>query len=174
MAPHKHLPRRTFSLAAFTLFLPSFSGWDVRSNFGILAGWGRQHCADKCTPSGDIMNNQILLAVPVLAMLASLAAADMAEPDCMRVSSFVLPDVRIESTQHIAKPASHCKVAGIIGPEIRFELLLPDSWNGKFLMGGGGGFVGSVQNAALFMSDPLQRGYATVGTDTSAHEASTP
>jgi feruloyl esterase len=59
-------------------------------------------------------------------------------------------------------------VAGVIGPEIRFELLLPKNWNGKFVMGGGGGFVGSVVNVALAYG-ALQSGYATVGTDT-GHE----
>jgi feruloyl esterase len=56
-------------------------------------------------------------------------------------------------------------VAGVIGTETNFELLLPDEWNGKFVMGGGGGFVGSVINTALGFG-VLQKGYATVGTDT--------
>jgi feruloyl esterase len=57
----------------------------------------------------------------------------------------------------------------VIGTETHFELLLPDTWNGKFVMGGGGGFVGSVVNVALLYG-PLQSGYATVGTDT-GHQA---
>jgi feruloyl esterase len=61
--------------------------------------------------------------------------------------------------------APHCKVAGVIGTETHFELLLPDDWNGKFVMGGGGGFVGSVMNTSLPFGS-LQSGYATVGTDT--------
>ncbi len=73
-----------------------------------------------------------------------------------------------------ALPA-HCKVTGVIGPEINFELLLPQDWNGKFLMGGGGGFVGSVQNQAQDGRGggptPLERGYATAGTDT-GHQGS--
>ena len=44
--------------------------------------------------------------------------------------------------------APHCKVHGTIGKHINFELLLPEKWNGKFAMGGGGGFVGSVVNVA--------------------------
>jgi feruloyl esterase len=56
-------------------------------------------------------------------------------------------------------------VTGVIGTETNFELLLPETWNGKFVMGGGGGFVGSVQNTSL-MYGSLQKGYATVGTDT--------
>jgi feruloyl esterase len=80
-----------------------------------------------------------------------------------------LPDVRIVTVSTETAPAPHCKVAGVIGPEIHFELLLPDTWNGKFVMGGGGGFVGSVMNTSL-MFGSLQAGYATVGTDT-GHQA---
>jgi len=65
---------------------------------------------------------------------------------------------------------AHCKVAGILDGSIHFELLLPAEWNGRFVMGGGGGFVGTVQNAAQSPLLPggtaLERGYATVGTDT--------
>ena len=38
-------------------------------------------------------------------------------------------------------------------------------WNGKYITGGGGGFVGSIQNQAMGLG-ALQRGYATAGTDT--------
>jgi feruloyl esterase len=53
----------------------------------------------------------------------------------------------------------------VIGTETNFELLLPDTWNGKFAMGGGGGFVGSVMNTSLTFG-ALEAGYASVGTDT--------
>ena len=76
-----------------------------------------------------------------------------------------LPNVRIMSVTDESAPAPHCKVMGVIGTETNFELLLPDDWNGKFVMGGGGGFVGSVVNTAAAFG-PLQKGYATVGTDT--------
>ncbi len=76
-----------------------------------------------------------------------------------------LPGVRLMSTTQEAEPAPHCKVAAVIGTETNFELLLPDDWNGKFVMGGGGGFAGTVVNIALRYG-VLQSGYATVGTDT--------
>ena len=59
--------------------------------------------------------------------------------------------------------APHCRAEGVIGDEIRFEILLPDDWNGKFLMGGGGGFVGSLGTQGRFA---VNRGYATAATDT--------
>ena len=78
-----------------------------------------------------------------------------------------LPDVVLDSVKQVegngSKTASHLEVRGTIGGHIRFELLLPDSWNGRFVMGGGGGFVGTIQNGAR---DSVNKGYATVGTDT--------
>lgn len=68
----------------------------------------------------------------------------------------------------------HCRVRGTIDEEIHFELLMPrpEAWNGRFVMGGGGGFVGAVQNQALqYAPDILAEGFATVGTDT-GHEGS--
>jgi feruloyl esterase len=88
-----------------------------------------------------------------------------AQPICKTKSFPQLPDITLNSATLESAPVPHCKVAGIIGPEIHFELLLPEKWNGKFVMGGGGGFVGSVMNTSL-MFGSLQAGYATVGTDT--------
>ncbi len=89
---------------------------------------------------------------------------------CAKESLPQLPDVRITAVTRESAPAAHCKVAGVIGTETNFELLLPDKWNGKFVMGGGGGFVGSVINGAQDFFGALQMGYATVGTDT-GHQA---
>ncbi|HEV7927632.1 MAG TPA: tannase/feruloyl esterase family alpha/beta hydrolase [Verrucomicrobiae bacterium] len=84
-----------------------------------------------------------------------------------------LPDVVLESATSMAPDlqknphaAAYVVAKGVIGGNIRFELLLPDAWNGRFVMGGGGGFVGSVQNSAAYS---VNRGFATVGTDT-GHE----
>ena len=82
---------------------------------------------------------------------------------CEELKNIRLPDVIISQTEQIQEPVPHCKVSGIIGAEINFELLLPNGWNSRFAMGGGGGFVGSVQNMA---SSSINNGYATAGTDT--------
>jgi feruloyl esterase len=93
-------------------------------------------------------------------------------PDELR--TLKLPDVVMESVTAVTpdheknlNAKAHVELKGIIGGTIRFELLLPESWNGNFVMGGGGGFVGTVQNGAR---DSVNRGYATVGTDT-GHES---
>lgn len=94
-----------------------------------------------------------------------VTSAERIEPAVSVAAEDAIPALRQRGEQ----PA-HCKVAGVIGKEIRFELLLPDAWNGRFVMGGGGGFVGSVQNTAqtsvMHGGTALERGYATAGTDT--------
>lgn len=81
-----------------------------------------------------------------------------------------------------AKP-EHCLVSGEISPVdpaapvIRFALALPEAWNGKALMFGGGGLNGSIPNIVGNVSAgpadkplPIARGYATFGSD-SGHQA---
>ena len=82
---------------------------------------------------------------------------------CEKLASLKIPDVKITEAVAITTGSSHCKISGIIGKEIKFELLLPLEWNGIYIMGGGGGFVGTVQNLA---ASTVNDGYATSGTDT--------
>ena len=74
-----------------------------------------------------------------------------------------LPEVQLLTASLEDSHADHCMITGRIEKEINFELLLPQDWNGKFVMGGGGGFVGSVVNTAWFYG-AVKSGYATVGT----------
>ena len=103
---------------------------------------------------------------------------------CTGLAEFKLDDVLITAavaqpfSEHQGRPGQpvvrvdvpNCKVTGTIDGSIKFELLLPRAWNGKFMMGGGGGFVGNVENQAQAGfsagATPLERGYATSGTDT--------
>ena len=106
-------------------------------------------------------------------LLSGQAAAQ--HGSCAALTTLLLPDVKI--TEAVAVPApvtgnvrvAHCRVNGTIGREIRFSLLLPDEWNKKFVMGGGGGFVQGIDNQAI---TSVNAGYATVGTDT-GHQGST-
>ena len=117
------------------------------------------------------MKGLILLALVLMADAVATfgqTTNHIAIPDLRRLK---LPDVVLDSVaasdaqKNISKTA-YATVKGTIGGTIRFELLLPDSWNARFVMGGGGGFVGAVSNSAR---DSVNRGYATVGTDT-GHE----
>lgn len=97
---------------------------------------------------------------------------------CEQLKDLRLPDVTILNAESLAidtiKSSApwippfvinvpFCKVSGRISKEIHFELYLPEQWNGRFLMSGGGGFVGSIQNDLITY---VNKGYATVGTDT--------
>ncbi len=110
--------------------------------------------------------------VAMAALMVAGAGAAYAQKTCAELKGLELPDVRIAEATQVAAPAPHCKLTGVIGKETNFAILLPDQWNGKFVMGGQGGFAGSVDNQALTMQ-ALQKGYATAGTDT-GHKAPGP
>ena len=62
-----------------------------------------------------------------------------------------------------------CEVQGVAKPTsvsaINFEVWMPTSgWNGKFEGVGNGGLAGTIVYSS--MAPPLQRGFATAGTDT--------
>jgi hypothetical protein len=123
----------------------------------------------------------ICLALVLLACLASAQNAKPCKP-CEELKNLQLPDVTIlvaevhagnttknpgepgRGTDAIRKP--FCRVLGRISREINFEILLPEESNTRFLMSGGGGFVGSIQNS---FKSKVHEGFATAGTDT-GHE----
>jgi len=112
------------------------------------------------------------LAFTALAVWSTLAAAigeptkhlSVAELRAVRSPDVVLDSVGVppELPTNASAP-QYIQVKGTIGGTIHFELLLPETWNERFVMGGGGGFVGTVQNGERFS---VTQGYATVGTDT--------
>ena len=116
------------------------------------------------------MSEKLALA----ALGALLLAAPLAAADCDALSDLNLPEVRFTRIQ--AQPAGdeaklpHCEAEGLIGDEIGFVVVLPEreQWNGKFYMGGVGGFAGSYNVRGLY--DSLNRGYAAIMTDT-GHKA---
>jgi feruloyl esterase len=56
-----------------------------------------------------------------------------------------------------------------VSPAIRFEVWLPEAWNGRFQAVGGGGLAGIISYPA--MASALADGYASASTDT-GHQAS--
>ncbi len=93
-----------------------------------------------------------------------------AAPDCSAALRVALPNARITSARVVPSNDSlralgrrpYCRVAATLDVETQIVALLPDDWNGRFLMGGGGGYVGAVDNDFSFT---VHEGYATVGTD---------
>jgi feruloyl esterase len=119
---------------------------------------------EKMLMKNSVISGALALCIGATASVQKTLAQELCASDLPK-----LPDVTLLQTSAESEPVSHCKVAGVIGSKINFELLLPEDWNGKFVMGGGGGFVGSVMNTSLMLGS-LQSGYATVGTDT-GHQA---
>jgi hypothetical protein len=105
----------------------------------------------------------ILLSILPGRSQAQAGSAKDKYASCEKLAVLKIPDVKITEAVVVSSGPSHCKVSGIIGKEINFELLLPMEWKGIFIMGGGGGFVGTIQNAARSTVDD---GCATSGTDT--------
>ena len=120
----------------------------------------------------------------VLVLLINVASAQNVKPckPCEQLKNLQLPDVTILSVEAkisdtikdpsqpwippaiINKP--FCRVLGRISKEINFEILLPQESNGRFLMSGGGGFVGSIENG---FREKVNQGFATAGTDAGHH-----
>lgn len=120
----------------------------------------------------------------ILLLLALAAAGLSAQQPCENLTALKLADLTITSAKPIAAgpfttpgrggaavnlPA-FCRVAGVIRPEVNFEVWLPANWNKKFLMVGNGGLAGTISYAAMVA--PLNSGYATASTDT-GHVADT-
>jgi Tannase and feruloyl esterase len=95
---------------------------------------------------------------------------------CEQLKTLRIPDVTIlearsqinDTIEREVITVPFCRLLCKISKEINFELLLPDKWNERFVMSGGGGFVGSIQNG--FRSS-VNSGYVTVGTD-AGHQGS--
>jgi Tannase and feruloyl esterase len=68
---------------------------------------------------------------------------------------------------------SHCRVSGVLAPEIGFEVNLPARWNGRFYMIGNGGHAGERPDdpgRAIQRAAALQHGFAIATTNT-GHDA---
>ena len=109
------------------------------------------------------MNRSGVAAAALLALLGAGAAS--AQVACESLKGLQFPDVKITDAKASATPAPNCQISGLLDREIHFSVWLPDAWNGKFVMGGQGGFAGRVESQALAMG-ALQKGYAVAGTDT--------
>jgi len=117
-------------------------------------------------PVFSVFGRRLALFLPVFLLIISLTATEASAAECSTESFTMLPDVKLISVKKSAEPAPHCRVEGVIGSETGFELLLPDAWNGKFVMGGSGGFAGAYDNAAADLWGVVEKGWATVSTDT--------
>ena len=95
---------------------------------------------------------------------------------CATVTSLATAETTIVSARIV--PAAdgvpeHCRVTGLIQPEIRFEVNLPANWNRRFYMHGNGGFAGEAPEFGarpMFRANALKQGFAVAQTNT-GHDA---
>ena len=69
----------------------------------------------------------------------------------------------IDVYEHRTTPVPHQYIHGTLG-DAKFQIALPDSWNGKFLMGARG-FSGDENASGAFKTVGLQKGYAYALSD---------
>jgi feruloyl esterase len=96
--------------------------------------------------------------------------------NCVAALRIALPNAHITAASAVPSNDSlralgqkpYCRVEATVDAETHIVALLPDDWNGRFLMGGAGGYVGSAENQ---YESTVHEGYATAGTDAghSAH-----
>ena len=118
------------------------------------------------TPSGCWMGISLLALLAVMAARSAGAVGD--EANCHKlyrltdISHAIEPGVSVTATDTLA---AHCRVRGVVNRAIRFEVTLPDDWNGRMMfsaVGGDAGYIGDTTSL-------LGRGFAMASTDT-GHE----
>ncbi len=130
------------------------------------------------------------------AALAGAGAAQAAAPDCAALATLALGDATITRAERVPAAAAgtvrpsasapavsvalpaYCRVTGVLDGRtgaggkrygITFAVALPDDWNGRFLMQGGGGLNGTLNPPlgaqATGAVPALARGFAVASTD---------
>jgi hypothetical protein len=99
---------------------------------------------------------------------------------CKNVQSLSSPTTTLIAAETIAAAdgmPEHCRISGVIAPEIRFEVNLPAAWNRRFYMHGNGGFAGETPETGArprYRSAALRHGFVTATTNTGHDAASEP
>jgi len=135
------------------------------------------------------MNNLLAATALVVVMsgFAPVMASDQTpEARCAAATAMSLPgfDLKVSRADRVSdKGPAHCIVSGSFehrtGADgkpysIGFSIALPDTWNGRFLVQGGGGLNGSVRppagDVAAGSQNALARGFSVISHD-SGHQA---
>jgi hypothetical protein len=118
----------------------------------------------------------VLLAGLTLGLAPGTALADLTAELCgpIRATSQSVQSEGVRTTFHIqtvegrSSPVPHCYIDGWLASDTRFRIMLPapSAWNGKYVLGLGGGYGGSfVSNNDLVNLPVLVEGYAVAQSD---------
>src|SRR5580704_5178440 len=98
------------------------------------------------------------------------ATAHAATPACAALTGLQLPHAKVTAaSDETAGKLPACKIEVTATPtpdsDIRIEVWIPDgdSWNGRYLQLGNGGFAGAIRSPAL--QTAAANGYAVAATD---------
>jgi hypothetical protein len=70
----------------------------------------------------------------------------------------------IDTDEHLATPVPHRYLHGVIPDDAKFQLNLPDTWNGKLVVFSRG-FSGTELTTGAFKTTALEKGYAFAASD---------
>lgn len=96
--------------------------------------------------------------------------------ECARLGGLELPDLVEVAARVVAAEGAvpeHCRVNGMLSPEIAFEVNLPAAWNGRLYMIGNGGHAGEAPDdvgRAAQRGSALEHGFVMASTNT-GHDA---
>jgi feruloyl esterase len=147
-------------------------------------------------PTETMRNRPMLFALGVAALMATsvttaraqafadlkTALVDYSKADlepreaCEALGKFKAKEIaQITAAQMPASASAplHCRVTGLLSPEIAFEVSLPAKWNGRFYMIGNGGHAGEAMDdpgRVAQRNQALQLGFAFAQTNT-GHDA---
>ena len=115
----------------------------------------------------------VLLALAAMVLMPG-STAGSAKPvmPCAALGERTAHDYTILSAEDLADPGDaprRCRVLGMLPPEILFEVVLPDEWNGRILMQGNGGYAGTSPDSrgrAARSAQTAARGFVSVYTNT--------
>ena len=118
-----------------------------------------------------------MVSAGVLPLAASSSPAQVvsiaptAAGGCVSLRNLQMADVRLTEVVDVADSGArrdnvrvpHCRVSGVIGRSTAFTAMLPKKWNERMVMGGNGGYAGTINRGALALASD---GYLTVSTNT--------
>ncbi len=112
------------------------------------------------------------------AALTTIGAVDyrqtpfLATADCSAMAVSLMENASIRTAKLVPETdgvPGHCRVDGVIAPEIGFQINLPIKWNGRLYMFGNGGFAGEDVDAPTMKASRdagIANGFAVARTDT--------
>jgi feruloyl esterase len=107
---------------------------------------------------------------------ANYTVADTApQKACESLAAFKsegLASIQARVVAAAGETPQHCRVTGVITPEVAFEIHLPDRWNRRFYMTGNGGLAGDALDGPVSAerATALTSGFVTARTNT-GHDA---